>query len=221
MPHHCASRAREHPRADRDRTVASCRTGSVMLGRRARGSSWAMSSLHSSRLFRRPPSLSGPSKFSRLGWRRCQKPGTTRQAACHAQNCERRDENYVHLGAIRVGVTLAPPPVVKLSRRSGTAAVVAVSDMLTGTPLCRPRVRPVGSSCQPAAVAASARLAAHAVFGSSTSRRPSPKRFRPSTVRAMAPPGKSANQGFAARKFCASFSMSPQDGCGGWVPSPR
>src|SRR3989338_4711938 len=57
--------------------------------------------------------------------------------------------------------------------------------------------------------------------GSRRSRRPSPRRFSPRTVRAMAPPGNTAYQGFRDRKFCASFSMSPQDGCGGWVPRPR
>ena len=37
----------------------------------------------------------------------------------------------------------------------------------------------------------------------------------------MAPPGNTANHGFSDRKFCASLSMSPHDGCGGCVPSPR
>src|SRR5439155_2683124 len=61
----------------------------------------------------------------------------------------------------------------------------------------------------------------HAVLGSSRSRSPSPSRLSPSTVRAMAPPGNTANQGFIDRKFCASLSMSPHDGCGGCVPRPR
>src|SRR5215831_10493307 len=62
---------------------------------------------------------------------------------------------------------------------------------------------------------------AHAVLGSSRSRRPSPRRLSPSTVRAIAPPGNTANHGFIDRKLCASRSMSPQDGCGGCVPRPR
>src|SRR3546814_9436014 len=41
------------------------------------------------------------------------------------------------------------------------------------------------------------------VRGSRRSRSPSPSRFRPRTVRAMAPPGKTANHGFRDRKFCA------------------
>src|SRR6185503_3529235 len=55
-------------------------------------------------------------------------------------------------------------------------------------------------------------LDVQAVFGSNRSRKPSPSRFKPSTVSAMAAPGNTANQGFSDRKFWASFSMSPQEG---------
>ena len=57
--------------------------------------------------------------------------------------------------------------------------------------------------------------------GSSRSRKPSPRRLRPSTVRAMARPGKTASRGALNISVWASFSILPQLGRGGWVPRPR
>ena len=57
--------------------------------------------------------------------------------------------------------------------------------------------------------------------GSSRSRRPSPSRFRPSTADAIAMPGNTARRGAWNSRVCASASMRPQDGWGGWVPKPR
>ena len=57
-------------------------------------------------------------------------------------------------------------------------------------------------------------------FGSSVSERPSPRRLRPSTVRMMAKPGKSARWGARIIRVCASNSMRPQLGIGGCAPSP-
>src|SRR5258708_27131207 len=57
--------------------------------------------------------------------------------------------------------------------------------------------------------------------GSIRSRSPSPIRLRPSTAIAIAAPGKIASRGAWYKKVCASLSMRPQLGSGGWVPSPR
>src|SRR5207249_1725698 len=57
--------------------------------------------------------------------------------------------------------------------------------------------------------------------GSRISRRPSPKRLKPSTASVMAPPGASASHGSSSMKLRASLSMLPHDGAGGWTPSPR
>ena len=57
-------------------------------------------------------------------------------------------------------------------------------------------------------------------FGSSTSERPSPSRLRPSTVSTMAKPGNSARCGAMIMRVCASNSMRPQLGIGGWEPRP-
>ena len=56
--------------------------------------------------------------------------------------------------------------------------------------------------------------------GSSRSRRPSPIRLRPSTVRTIARPGTSASQGAKAIIVWLSASIRPQDGVGGWAPRP-
>ena len=56
--------------------------------------------------------------------------------------------------------------------------------------------------------------------GSSRSRRPSPMRLRPSTVRMIAPPGMSARWGAKLTMVCASASIRPQLGRGGCAPSP-
>ena len=57
--------------------------------------------------------------------------------------------------------------------------------------------------------------------GSNRSRRPSPRRLRPITASAMAMPGNTASRGAWNSRVCASFSMRPQEGCGGCVPRPR
>ena len=57
-------------------------------------------------------------------------------------------------------------------------------------------------------------------FGSMMSEMPSPSRFSPSTVTAMAMPGKIAIHGAVAMRVCASNSMRPQLGIGGWAPRP-
>src|SRR5207245_2136892 len=57
--------------------------------------------------------------------------------------------------------------------------------------------------------------------GSSASRRPSPKRLKPSTVTKMARPGKSDSQGVAWMNATLAFRSHPQLGVGGCVPSPR
>src|SRR6185436_12581941 len=57
--------------------------------------------------------------------------------------------------------------------------------------------------------------------GSSASRRPSPKRLKPSTVTKMARPGKSDSQRLAWMKATLALRSQPQLGVGGWVPSPR
>src|SRR5690606_4486145 len=62
---------------------------------------------------------------------------------------------------------------------------------------------------------------ARLVRGSIASRKPSPRRFSPSTVSTMARPGKSAWFGATTMRVCASNSMRPQDGIGGCAPSPR
>ena len=59
------------------------------------------------------------------------------------------------------------------------------------------------------------------VCGSSTSRRPSPSRFRPSTVRRIVRPGKIETCGAVRRKSRALASMVPHSGVGGWAPRPR
>jgi len=58
---------------------------------------------------------------------------------------------------------------------------------------------------------------AHALLrcGSSRSRRPSASRWKASTARATARPGKRASVGDRAVSVCASASMRPQLGCGG------
>src|SRR5690606_2085437 len=57
--------------------------------------------------------------------------------------------------------------------------------------------------------------------GSSASRKPSPRRLKPSTTRKIAPPGKIDIQGACVMKFFAVFSIEPQDGLGGCWPRPR
>ena len=57
--------------------------------------------------------------------------------------------------------------------------------------------------------------------GSSRSRKPSPSRLSPSTASAMAMPGHTASSGDWNIIVCASLSMRPHEGCGGWVPRPR
>src|SRR5206468_829486 len=57
--------------------------------------------------------------------------------------------------------------------------------------------------------------------GSRASRRPSPKRLKPSTVTKMAMPGKSEIQGLDWMNATLAFRSQPQLGVGGWVPSPR
>src|SRR4051812_45380824 len=57
--------------------------------------------------------------------------------------------------------------------------------------------------------------------GSRMSRRPSPSRLRPSTVRKMASPGKTESHGAVVIWSRASDSMLPQLGKGGRIPRPR
>src|SRR5439155_8035789 len=57
--------------------------------------------------------------------------------------------------------------------------------------------------------------------GSRMSRRPSPSRLRPSTVRKMARPGKIESHGAVLIWSRASDSMLPQLGKGGRTPRPR
>ncbi len=56
--------------------------------------------------------------------------------------------------------------------------------------------------------------------GSKRSRSPSPRRFSPSTEKTMASPGTSATCGASAIIVCASASILPQLGSGGWAPNP-
>ena len=56
--------------------------------------------------------------------------------------------------------------------------------------------------------------------GSSASRSPSPSRFSPSTVSRIASPGTTATCGASEIIVCASASIRPQLGVGGWAPSP-
>ena len=58
-------------------------------------------------------------------------------------------------------------------------------------------------------------------FGSRMSAMPSPRRFSPSTVTTIAMPGKIAIHGATTMRVCASNSMRPQLGIGGWAPRPR
>ena len=57
--------------------------------------------------------------------------------------------------------------------------------------------------------------------GSSASRRPSPKRLKPSTVTKIARPGNSDSQALAWMKETLALRSQPQLGVGGWVPRPR
>src|SRR5215212_7328848 len=57
--------------------------------------------------------------------------------------------------------------------------------------------------------------------GSRTSRKPSPSRLRPSTVKKMARPGKIESHGAVVIWSRASDSMLPQLGNGGRTPRPR
>src|SRR5215472_16670924 len=57
--------------------------------------------------------------------------------------------------------------------------------------------------------------------GSRASRRPSPMKLIATTVTKIARPGKTAVQGAIDMSVWASFSMFPQLGVGGWIPSPR
>src|SRR5262249_20687157 len=57
--------------------------------------------------------------------------------------------------------------------------------------------------------------------GSRISRKPSPRRLRPSTVKKIASPGNTESQGAALIWSRASESMLPQLGKGGRMPSPR
>src|SRR2546428_6506507 len=57
--------------------------------------------------------------------------------------------------------------------------------------------------------------------GSRASRRPSPKRLKPSTVTKMARPGNSDSQRLSWMKATLALRSQPQLGVGGWVPSPR
>src|SRR5207249_100624 len=58
-------------------------------------------------------------------------------------------------------------------------------------------------------------------LGSRTSRRPSPRRLKASTVTMMAMPGNTEIQGAVSRYVRPSFSMLPHDGVGGWAERPR
>src|SRR5262245_8262311 len=58
-------------------------------------------------------------------------------------------------------------------------------------------------------------------FGSSASRRPSPRRLKDSTARKMARPGNTAIHTALLRKRCAVLSIEPHDGAGGCWPRPR
>ncbi len=54
------------------------------------------------------------------------------------------------------------------------------------------------------------------------SRSVSPNRLKPNTARLMASPGKIASQGACSMNARpVLLSISPQDGVGGWVPTPR
>src|SRR5262249_40407546 len=59
------------------------------------------------------------------------------------------------------------------------------------------------------------------VLGSNISRRPSPRRLKPSTASIIARPGKIASQGADSTKLRASFSISPHEASGGCGPKPR
>ena len=58
-------------------------------------------------------------------------------------------------------------------------------------------------------------------LGSSASRKPSPTRLNDSTTRKIARPGHIAIHGALVRKRWAALSMLPQDGAGGYWPSPK
>src|SRR5690606_8452166 len=60
-----------------------------------------------------------------------------------------------------------------------------------------------------------------ASLGSSMSRRPSPKRFNPSTTRTMESPGQIAKGDETPTEFCASDSISPHEMEGRCTPTPR
>ena len=59
------------------------------------------------------------------------------------------------------------------------------------------------------------------VRGSRTSRRPSPSRLNESEQKKIARPGKTASRGACETYDCASESITPHDGVGGWTPRPR
>src|SRR5207244_6426547 len=61
----------------------------------------------------------------------------------------------------------------------------------------------------------------HLLRGSSESRSPSPSRFRLRTATKIAAPAESEYQGVWVRYLRPVSSMEPQDGVGGWTPSPR
>src|SRR5262245_60985772 len=82
-----------------------------------------------------------------------------------------------------------------------------------------PRTGPLGSEHRGARECARQRY--YLRRGSSASRRPSPKRLKPSTVKKMASPGKSESHGLAWMNAMLALRSHPQLGVGGWVPSPR
>ena len=65
------------------------------------------------------------------------------------------------------------------------------------------------------------RVIASSPRGSRCARSPSPSRLNASTVMAIARPGKISAHGACASMSRPSDSISPRDGVGGWVPSPR
>ena len=58
-------------------------------------------------------------------------------------------------------------------------------------------------------------------FGSRMSRSPSPNRLKARTESKIARPGKMDMKGAVMMYCCASFSMAPHSGIGGYAPSPR
>src|SRR6185503_14306333 len=58
-------------------------------------------------------------------------------------------------------------------------------------------------------------------LGSSASRMPSPSRLSASASSTMATPGNTAIHGASRNSGCALASMTPNDGVGGRMPSPR